>query len=87
MLTTLLIIGAVIGLIPAAIASRKGHSFFWWWVFGLLLFIVALPFSLLTKDMRPRCPECAEPVLAQASKCPHCQSEIAGRLVIPQPVP
>lgn len=85
-MTTLLIIAAVLAFIPAVIASRKGHSFFWWWVFGLLLFIVALPFSLLTKDIRPRCPECAEPVLLAATKCPHCQSEIGGRLVIPAPV-
>jgi DNA-directed RNA polymerase subunit RPC12/RpoP len=82
----LIILALILGLIPAFIASGKGHSFFWWWVFGAVIFIVALPFAFLSKDMRARCPECAEPVKSAAVKCPHCQSEIGGRLVIPAPV-
>jgi hypothetical protein len=40
-------IALIIGLLPAAIANSKGHSFFGWWVYGFLLFIIALPHALL----------------------------------------
>jgi hypothetical protein len=43
----ILAIAVVIGLIPAIIAKKKGRSFFVWWVYGALLFIVALPHALL----------------------------------------
>ncbi len=33
---------ALLGLIPAALANSRGRSFFIWWVYGSLLFIVAL---------------------------------------------
>lgn len=46
------VVGAVaLGLIPASIASRKGRSFTEWWLFGALLFIVAMPMSLLIPDV------------------------------------
>jgi hypothetical protein len=40
---------AVIGCIPAAIAHSKGQNFFVWWLYGALLFIVALIHSLMLK--------------------------------------
>ena len=39
-------IAGALGLIPAAIASGKGHSFGAWWLFGAALFIVALPWPV-----------------------------------------
>ncbi|MFN2556128.1 MAG: hypothetical protein ABR592_04535 [Nitriliruptorales bacterium] len=47
-MTTLDIVflAALIGLIPAAIAHAKGESFAAWWIFGAILFIVALPAAL-----------------------------------------
>lgn len=45
----ILIIAVLIGLIPAAIASKKGRSFGTWWFFGAMLFIVALPMALMMK--------------------------------------
>ncbi len=42
-------IAAAIGLIPAAIARRKGRNFFDWWFFGASLFPVALPAALMLK--------------------------------------
>jgi hypothetical protein len=39
------ILAALIGLLPAYIAYRKGERFLPWWVFGAALFIVALPIS------------------------------------------
>jgi len=43
----IIVIGVILGIIPAAIAKNKGYSFALWWFFGTLLFIVALPAALL----------------------------------------
>ncbi|WFX49517.1 zinc ribbon domain-containing protein [Klebsiella michiganensis] len=84
----LIIICAIIGCIPAAIASGKGRSFFAWWVYGALLFIVALIHSLvIKKDIRSlersqldeglvKCPFCAETIKPEAVKCKHCGSNV-----------
>ena len=45
----ILIIAALIGLIPAAIAQGKGKSFFLWWIYGAAIFIVALPHALIMR--------------------------------------
>lgn len=45
----LLIIAALIGLIPGYIAKNKGRSFGLWWLYGALIFIIALPHALLMK--------------------------------------
>lgn len=79
------IAAVVLGIIPAAIAQEKGYNFFAWWVFGTLLFIVALLAAFLigptTKKEEERgldsgelerCPDCAEPVRAQAARCRFC---------------
>lgn len=49
----IIIICAIIGCLPAAIAQSKGQSFAVWWIYGALLFIVALPHSLLLKADKP----------------------------------
>jgi uncharacterized membrane protein YeiB len=43
------IIAILIGLMPAYIATekQKGLSFVGWWIYGAMIFIVALPHSLL----------------------------------------
>lgn len=81
----ILVIAAIIGLLPAIIASKKGHSFVTWWLFGALLFIVALPAALLLKNDAKaieaaqlatgdskKCPQCAEVVKAEANVCRFC---------------
>lgn len=90
----LLIICAIIGCIPAAIAKSKGRSFFGWWVYGALLFIVALIHSLLIKkDFRAiessqlqeglvKCPFCAETIKPEAIKCKHCGSDVKEALEV-----
>ncbi|WP_197491512.1 hypothetical protein [Methylomonas methanica] len=44
-----IILAILIGLIPAFIAQGKGKSFVFWWIYGALIFIVALPHSLIMK--------------------------------------
>ncbi|WP_025901395.1 zinc ribbon domain-containing protein [Tatumella sp. UCD-D_suzukii] len=84
----LLLICAVLGCIPAAIASSKGRSFGAWWIYGALLFIVALIHSLCIKrdhkaiekeqlsEGLVKCPYCAEMVKPEAIKCKHCGSDL-----------
>jgi hypothetical protein len=43
----ILIIAVLLGLVPAYIAQKKGRSFVGWWIYGALLFIVALPHAII----------------------------------------
>lgn len=84
----LLIIAALIGLIPAAIAQGKGKSFLLWWIYGTALFIVALPHALIMQaDVRAietqqlslgmkKCPSCAELIKQDAKVCKHCGRDV-----------
>ncbi len=59
-LVILLALG-VLGLIPAYLASRKGRNFLDWWIFGTLLFPVALVMAWFLKPI-PVAPSPEEPV-------------------------
>ena len=87
-----LLLAAVIGIIPAFIAMKKGRSFFVWWFYGFMIFIVALPHALLCKPVQAeidrralasgdhvKCPFCAEIIRAEAKVCPHCQRDLPAR--------
>lgn len=86
----LIFMAVVLGLIPAAIAHAKGHNFAGFWLYGVLLFIVATPHAILLTpdrlqlDMRKarqgfgRCPACAEMVRHQAQVCRYCRSPLVA---------
>lgn len=72
-----LIIGAFLGLITGFIAQSKGRSFWAWYFYGWMLFIVALPHILLAKDQSgKKCPRCAEFVAREAKICRYCNTEL-----------
>ena len=86
----ILIWSIVLGLIPALIARSKGRSFALWWLYGALLFIVALPHSIIIKadreyiekrqlaDGMKKCPFCAEMINGDARVCKHCGRDITN---------
>jgi len=42
------------GLLPAARAHYKGRNFFAWWLYGTLIWIVAMPHAILLSPRSPR---------------------------------
>ena len=84
------IIALLIGLIPAFIANNKGKSFVLWWIYGALIFIVALPHSLIMKadqqsiekqqllEGMKKCPFCVEMIKQDAKVCRYCGRDLVA---------
>jgi hypothetical protein len=64
----LLICCALLGLIPAYVAQKKGRSFGLWWLYGALLFIVALPHALIMDPLPDSEAAMKHDALVRASK-------------------
>ena len=47
----ILFAAAIIGLIPAYMAKKKGYSFGLWWLYGWMLFIVAIIHVQFIEDL------------------------------------
>lgn len=70
----------VIGIIPAMIAKKKGRSFLGWYIYGVLLFIIALPHSLIISS-NYQCPHCRSNIDPAATVCAKCARNIRGQLM------
>ncbi len=76
------------GIIVALIANSKGRNPIGWFIYGALLFLIAIvhvlviPRSTKAEAARARasgrvpCPHCAEMVLPAAKVCPHCRRDV-----------
>jgi len=71
---------ALLGIIPMVIAKNKGRDPFAWWLFGFLLFIVALPWILCLSDKTTHvCHYCRETIKDGALVCRFCGKELRNR--------
>ena len=83
---TMVVPALLLGLIPAFIAKSKGRDFTLWWIYGFLLFIVALIHSFCIKanekaliaDGLKKCPFCAEMIKPDAKVCRYCGRDLLG---------
>jgi len=75
---TKIIVAVIVGLIPATIAARKGRDFTTWWIYGALVFIIALPHALIMKPRQPHsntvkvCQRCSATIEREAFTCRYC---------------
>ena len=79
------VLASILGLIPAVIAHRKGRSFGLWWIYGTMLFIVALFHALyfLKPPAQPAPPVEQLPVAPPEPSLPESTKQCAfcGQLI------
>lgn len=77
-LASTIIYALILGLIPAFIAKHKGRNFKRWYIYGVLLFIVAFIHSLFLSDHSGICcPVCKNWIKENASVCKYCHTVLA----------
>ena len=67
----------LLGLIPALIAHSKGRSFANWWLYGAVLFPIALAHALRLQAFY--CPQCSSPVPADTLTCEVCDAQFVPK--------
>ncbi len=67
----------LLGIIPAMLAKSNGRDYVKWWIYGTLLFPIALPHALYITfiENRKRCGYCRANVRLNAAHCPVCGYE------------
>lgn len=85
-----LFIASILAFIPACIAARKGRDFRLWYIYGTLLFAVAMVHCLFLEDKRSpeekrrdmindkrlcTCPNCGLRITERDVKCSCCGKE------------
>lgn len=70
-------IAMAVGALPAYMASTKGKNVLLWWIYGTVLFPVALVHALALGRFggKKQCGYCRTMVSAQAGYCPRCGYE------------
>ena len=66
---------AALAWVPAYIAKNKGRDFWTWYVYGILLWLVAFFHSLVLdeKEDLKKCPFCGQLIGNEAIICPFCR--------------
>ena len=82
------VVAVLLGLIPAIIAQQKGRSFIAFWIYGALVFIIALPHALLMNPTAialgnntlaqsfKKCIYCAQIIKAESKVCLYCGRDV-----------
>ena len=82
----MLIVAALLGLIPAKIAQSKGYTFGKWWIYGFLIFIVAIIHAIVLKPKTTNTVTESgnvENTSAESTKkCPYCAETIKAEAKI-----